>query len=206
MIFHPIVKLRNAGIHKIMIVTGTEHMGDVMTLLGSGVGRFGCDFTYRVQDEAGGIAQALALAEDFVQGERVVVILGDNVFEDPLRPYVDEFVLQSEGARVLLSSVKDPHRFGVPCFGTSGISRIEEKPVHSQSNYAVTGIYFYDSRVFDIIRGLKPSARGEYEITDVNNAYASKGILYHSILKGWWTDAGTFESLAQANILVGKGR
>jgi glucose-1-phosphate thymidylyltransferase len=200
MIFYPIYRLKQTGIRDILIVTGREHMGDVMELLGSGRD-FGVEFTYKVQDEAGGIAQALGLAEHFVNGDKCVVILGDNIFEDDITPYVRSFEEQKEGAKVLLKEVSDPHRFGVPEFRDGKIIAIEEKPEEPKSNYVVTGIYMYDSEVFDIIKTLKPSARGELEITDVNNVYLKMGTLTYDILKGWWTDAGTPESLFRANEL-----
>lgn len=200
MIFYPIYRLKQAGLRDILIVTGREHMGDVIELLGSGRD-FGVEFTYKVQDEAGGIAQALGLAEHFVGGGKCVVILGDNVFEDDITPYVKNFETQKEGAKILLKEVPDPQRFGVPVFRDGKIIAIEEKPKEPKSNFAVTGIYMYDSEVFDIIKTLKPSWRGELEITDVNNAYLKKGTLTYDILKGWWTDAGTPESLFRANEL-----
>uniref|UniRef100_A0A7C3RJA3 glucose-1-phosphate thymidylyltransferase n=1 Tax=Dictyoglomus thermophilum TaxID=14 RepID=A0A7C3RJA3_DICTH len=200
MIFYPIYKLKQAGIYEILIVTGREHMGDVIELLGSGRD-FGVEFTYKVQDEAGGIAQALGLARHFVNGEKCVVILGDNIFEDDITPYVKEFEEQKEGAKILLKEVSDPQRFGVPEFKDGKIIAIEEKPKEPKSNFAVTGIYMYDSEVFEIIKTLKPSWRGELEITDVNNVYIKKGTLTYNILKGWWTDAGTPESLFRANEL-----
>jgi glucose-1-phosphate thymidylyltransferase len=203
MIFHPISKLLDAGIRDILVVTGTEHMGAVVGLLGSGAD-FDCDFTYRVQDQAGGIAQALGLARDFSQGERMVVILGDNIFDDDLARYVDNFAKQEAGARILLKEVEDPERFGVADLDGQHIVGIEEKPSSPKSKYAVTGIYMYDERVFEIISTLEPSARGELEITDVNNAYVQRGTLQYDVLKGEWTDAGTFESLARANKLAMK--
>ena len=201
MIFYPIEKLTSAGIDQILIVTGIEHMGDVVSLLGSGR-EFGCQFTYKVQDEAGGIAQALALAEDFARGQGLAVILGDNIFEASLKVYADNFISQVSGARVLLKQVTEPQRFGVAQISDGKVVKIEEKPKEPKSDYAITGIYFYDASVFDIVRELKPSARGELEITDVNNAYIAKGRLEYDILEGWWTDAGTFASLNRANELV----
>ena len=201
MIYYPIEKLTSIGIEEILIVTGVEHMGDVVSLLGSGKG-FGCRFTYKVQDKAGGIAQALALAENFAQGQPVVVILGDNIFEANLKDYADKFISQKTGARVLLKQVSNPQRFGVAQVSDGKITAIEEKPKKPKTDYAITGIYFYDASIFDIIQTLKPSARGELEITDVNNAYIAKGQLAYDILEGWWTDAGTFESLDRANELV----
>ena len=203
MIYYPIEKLTAAGVKEILIVTGVEHMGDVVGLLGSG-SQFGCRFTYKVQDEAGGIAQALALAENFAGGQPLAVILGDNIFQDDLMPYADRFLAQQAGARVLLRQVTDPHRFGVAEIRDGNVIGIEEKPEKPKSDYAITGIYFYDAQVFDIIRTLKPSARGELEITDVNNAYIANGQLAYDILDGWWTDAGTFESLIRANELIVK--
>lgn len=198
MIFYPIYRLKQAGLRDILIVTGREHMGDVIELLGSGKD-FGMEFTYKVQDEAGGIAQALGLAEHFVNGDRCVVILGDNIFEDDITPYIENFEAQDKGAKILLKEVPNPQRFGVPVFKEGKIVAIEEKPKEPKSNFAVTGIYMYDSEVFGIIKTLKPSWRGELEITDVNNAYLNRGTLSYDILKGWWTDAGTPESLYRAN-------
>ena len=201
MIFYPIEKLTTAGIEEILIVTGVEHMGDVVSLLGSGKD-FNCRFTYKVQDEAGGIAQALALAENFAQNQPIAVILGDNIFQANLKSYAEKFIAQGAGARILLREVTDPQRFGVAELADGKIIGIEEKPEQPKSNYAVTGIYFYDGEVYDIIRTLKPSARGELEITHVNDAYIAKGQLAYDILQGWWTDAGTFESLTRASELV----
>jgi glucose-1-phosphate thymidylyltransferase len=199
MIYYPIEKLTSIGIEQILIVTGVEYMGDVVGLLGSGR-EFGCQFTYRVQDEAGGIAQALGLAENFAQ--RLAVILGDNIFQANLKSYADKFISQKTGARVLLKQVPYPERFGVAQISDNKVICIEEKPKKPKSDYAVTGIYFYDTSVFDVIRTLKPSARGELEISDVNNAYIAKDQLRYDILDGWWSDAGTFESLKTVNELV----
>ena len=201
MIYYPIEKLTEVGIDEILIVTGTEHMGDVVTLLGSGA-EFGCKFTYKVQDEAGGIAQALSLAENFAGDEPILVILGDNIFYG----YNDEFVntYPGSGAKLLLQQVEDPERFGVAEVSGNKISGIEEKPDEPKSDYAVTGIYLYDTSVFDYIRELEPSERGEYEITDVNNRYIQKGAMRFSVLPGWWTDAGTPISYRKANNLVFK--
>jgi len=199
MIYYPIEKLTGAGIQEILIVTGTEHMGDVVSLLGSGKD-FGCRFTYKVQDEAGGIAQALGLAENFAGGDTMTVILGDNVFKDDLADAVAGY--PGEGASIMLKEVGDPTRYGVAELDGNKIVGIEEKPVRPKSNLCVTGVYMYDARVFDYIRTLKPSGRGELEITDVNNHYISEGMMEFSVMKGWWTDAGTFESLRHANELV----
>jgi len=203
MIYHPVRKLTAAGVEEILVVTGVEHMGDVVTLLGSGK-EFGCRFTYKVQDEAGGIAQALGLAENFAAGVPVCVILGDNVFEGAIGPFVSAFERQRRGARVVLKRVPDPQRFGVAEVRDGRIVRVVEKPRNPRSDLAVTGIYIYDGHVYDLIRTLRPSARGELEITDVNNAYLSRGELMFDVLEGWWTDAGTFDSLHRANELVRK--
>ena len=203
MIYYPIEKLTSIGIEEVLIVTGIEHMGDVVSLLGSGKD-FGCRFTYKVQDEAGGIAQALALAENFAYGQSTVVILGDNIFRAGLKEYAEKFIAQKTGARILLKQVPSPQRFGVAELSDGKVIGIEEKPVDPRSDYAVTGIYFYDPLVFDVIRKLKPSARGELEITHVNEAYIAKGQLAYDIIDGWWTDAGTFESLNTASELVVK--
>ncbi len=202
MIYYPLEKLRDAGLVEVLVVTGVEHMGDVVSLLGSGR-EFGVRMTYKVQDEAGGIAQALGLAENFAGGEKLAVILGDNIFQDDLAPHVKQFDQQPKGARVLLKEVPDPHRFGVAEIQGDRVVSIEEKPKQPKSRFAVTGIYFYDRQVFDIIRRQKPSGRGEMEITDVNNAYLSAGELTFGHFKGWWSDAGTFESLAHVQQLVG---
>ncbi|GGN92938.1 sugar phosphate nucleotidyltransferase [Saccharibacillus kuerlensis] len=201
MIFHSVYKLKAAGIEDILIVTGKDHMGDVVNLLGSG-SDMGVCFTYKVQDEAGGIAQALNLAEHFVGEDQMVVILGDNVFEDDITPFVENFRTQMLGAKILIQEVHDPKRFGVPEIDGDKIVSIEEKPQNPKSSYAVTGIYMFDHSVFDIVKTLKPSARGELEITDVNNAYIANGQLTYDVLTGWWTDAGTHASLARANELA----
>ncbi len=201
MIYHPVEQLAGAGIEEILIVTGVEHMGDVVSLLGSGRD-FGVRFTYKVQDEAGGIAQALGLAENFAGGDRIAVILGDNIFQDALAHEASQYREQKSGARVLLKEVPDPERFGVAEVKDGKVLGIEEKPKKPKSNFAVTGVYFYDGHVFDIIRGLKPSGRGELEITDVNNAYLKRGELTYGDMKGWWSDGGTFESLASVQALV----
>lgn len=201
MIFHSVAKLKESDITDILIVTGKDHMGDVVNLLGSGR-EMGVSFTYKVQDEAGGIAQALGLAEHFVGEDQMVVILGDNVFADDISPYVANFKDQRIGAKILIQEVSDPKRFGVPEIEGERIVSIEEKPQNPKSNYAVTGIYMFDHKVFEIVKTLKPSARGELEITDVNNAYIDRGELTFDVLEGWWTDAGTHASLARANELA----
>lgn len=201
MIFHSVAKLKQADINDILIVTGKDHMGDVVNLLGSGR-EMGVSFTYKVQDEAGGIAQALDLAEHFVGNDQMIVILGDNIFENSIVPFVNNFRTQQNGAKILLQEVQDPQRYGVPELQGNKIISIEEKPQKPKSNYAVTGIYMYDSSVFEIVKTLKPSGRGELEITDVNNAYIERNELTYDILQGWWTDAGTHVSLAKANELA----
>jgi len=201
MIWHPVRQLIGAGIKEIMIVTSTHHMGSIVNSLGSGL-RFGCDFTYRVQEDAKGIAHALALARGFAAGQPIVVMLGDNVFEHSIADFVDEFRRQGRGARVMLKEVGDPERYGVAALDEKLIIEIEEKPSTPKSNHAVVGCYAYDARVFDIIDGLSPSARGEYEITAVNNRYIERGELQYSFVRGAWTDAGTFESLQDANALL----
>ncbi|MFC4103165.1 sugar phosphate nucleotidyltransferase [Paenibacillus xanthanilyticus] len=201
MIYHSIHKLIAAGIQDILIVTGRDHMGDVVNLLGSGY-EFGATFSYKVQDQAGGIAQALGLAQSFVKDEPMVVILGDNIFSDDLTTYVENFKRQGTGAKILLKEVHDPERYGVAELNGNLIVDIEEKPKQPKSSYAVTGIYMYDANVFNVIRTLKPSGRGELEITDVNNAYIQSGTLTYDLMNGWWTDAGTHESWAHANELV----
>ena len=200
MIYYPIDKLVKAGITEILIVTGVEHMGDIVNLLGSGR-EFNCSFTYKVQDRAGGIAEALGLAANFAAGEKVAVILGDNLFQDQLNKYASNFLKQKSGAKILLKEVSDPKRFGVVEIKDGRVTKIEEKPKKPKSHYAVTGIYFYDNNVFKIIKNLQPSRRGELEITDVNNVYLKTNKLTYDILQGWWSDAGTFESLEKASAL-----
>lgn len=198
MIYYPIKTLISAGIKEIMIVSGKGHAGHFLELLGSG-SELGIRITYEIQDEAGGIAQALGLAEDFADNGPVTMILGDNIFQDSIPESVESF---TSGAKVFLKEVPDAHRFGVAEIDGNRIISIEEKPKAPKSNLAVTGLYIYDSRVFKIIRNLKPSGRGELEITDVNNAYIKMGEMEYSLLKGYWSDAGTFESLFRASELV----
>ncbi|HXM19336.1 MAG TPA: sugar phosphate nucleotidyltransferase [Candidatus Tumulicola sp.] len=206
MIFYPIETLVRSGITDIMLVTGGNSAGEFLRLLGNGK-EFGLkDIFYTYQEGDRGIADALKLAEHFSEGQRVVVILGDNVLEKDITSHVRAFEKQPSGARLLLKEVPDPQRFGVPIIRDGRIVRIEEKPSRPQSGYAVTGVYMYDQRVFDFCRGLTPSARGELEITDVNNAYIKQGDLAFDVLDGWWTDAGTFESYFLANKLVAERR
>nr|WP_202128877.1 sugar phosphate nucleotidyltransferase [Paenibacillus dendrobii] len=202
MIIYGIDRLRQAGITDILIVMGKQSAGLYTDFLGSGR-EFGVNLTYRIQEGAGGIAEALELARGFISDrDRFVVLLGDNLFMDDLAPFVDSYGLQPEGtARVLLKQVKDARRYGVPVFDKKQhelITEIEEKPAIPKSSYCVTGIYMYDKAVFDIISQIKPSERGELEITDVNNVYAAQGKLEYDILQKWWSDAGTFESLQEA--------
>lgn len=198
MIFYPINTLIDAGITDILIVSGRGHAGHFLELLGSG-SDWGARFTYEIQEQAGGIAQALGLAESWADDDPVCVILGDNIFEDPIRDAVSGF---SSGARVFLKAVPDAHRFGVAEVQGERIVSIEEKPKMPKSNLAVTGLYLYDRDVFPIVRTLKPSRRGELEITDVNNEYIRRKEMKFTVLSGYWSDAGTFESLLRAGILV----
>lgn len=201
MIYYPIYKLIECGIRDILIVTGVEHLGGIVKLLSSGK-EFNASFTYRVQEDAGGIAQALSLAVDFVQGDKMVVILGDNLFEDSIKPFVNLFENQESGAKVLLKESDSPERFGVAEISGDKILSIEEKPTKPKSSLCVTGVYMYDNKVFEHIDKLVPSARGELEITDVNNIYIREDILTFNKFNGWWTDAGTIESLLLANNLL----
>lgn len=202
MIFYPLQTLVDAGVRDILIVTGGQNAGDFLRLLQNGK-EFGLQqLSFAYQEGEAGIADALRLAEPFVKGEKICVVLGDNIIEGDIRDAAQAFDRQEKGAMVLLKKVADPERFGVPVFEGDRIVRIEEKPSQPKSPYAVTGIYFYDGTVFDRIRQLKPSQRNEYEITDINNSYIGEGTLTHSIMQGWWTDAGTFESLWHASNMV----
>jgi glucose-1-phosphate thymidylyltransferase len=202
MIHYPIKTLSDAGLRDILIVTGGNHAGEFLRLLGNGK-EYGLDeIAYAYQEGEGGIADALALARPFAKGDRIVVMLGDNIIEGDIRRQVAAFAAQQGGARILLKKVGDPQRFGVPVFEGGRITAIEEKPKKPQSDYAVIGIYMYDPSVFDVITTLKPSERNELEITDVNNHYIGRGDMQHDVIEGWWTDAGTFESLYRANQLV----
>ena len=202
MIYYPLAKLKEAGISEILVVTGKEHMGEVVNLLGSG-NDLGLNLTFKVQDQAGGIAQALGLAENFAGKDAVTVILGDNVFEASLRDFVADFQRQGLGAKILLQQVKDPERYGVAELDDNNqVISIEEKPTVPKSNYCVTGIYMFDAHVFNIVKTLKPSRRGELEITDVNNTYIQQHNLSADKITGWWIDAGTFDSLKYADDLV----
>jgi glucose-1-phosphate thymidylyltransferase len=203
MVYHPLKKLVGAGVRDIMLVSGTEHMGDFVELLGSGR-EYSCNLTYRVQDEAGGIAQALGLAELFCHNARCIVILGDNIFHDPLPQLLNEANAHPERAWIALKRVPDPGRYGVAELAGNRVVGIEEKPAKPKSDCAVAGIYVYPVDVFEVIKTLKPSRRGELEITDVNRHYLEKGRLGYTVLSGYWTDAGTPDSLLLANELVQK--
>jgi len=206
MIYYPIETLVEAGIKDILIVTGGNHAGEFLRLLGNG-NHFGLNhLNFAYQEGEGGIAAALKLAEHFSQGEKMVVILGDNIIEKSIKKQMDRFRKQGKGARLLLQEVSDPQRFGVAEIKDRKIVSIQEKPRRPKSNLVVTGIYMYDSQIFKIINRLKPSGRGEFEITDVNNAYIKQGQLTYDMLDGWWTDSGTFDSLLRANTLVAKLR
>jgi glucose-1-phosphate thymidylyltransferase len=202
MIYYPIRTLINAGIQDIMIVTGGNAAGDFLRLLGNGKD-FGLKhLNYTYQEGEGGIADALSLVEHFADEQPICVVLGDNLIEKNIRSAADEYRAQGSGAKILLKHVHDPQRFGVPEIDGDKVIRIEEKPAEPKSDYAVTGIYFYDATVFDIIKTLVPSGRGELEITDVNNHYIDRDEMTWNELEGWWTDAGTFESLLRASNLV----
>lgn len=206
MIYYPIQTLVDAGVQDILLVTGGGNAGDFLRLLGNGAA-FGLKhINYTYQKGEGGIAAALSLAEHFAEGEPIVVILGDNIFQNSIRRFVGRFAAQSRGARILLKAVPDPERFGVATVKNGQVVAIAEKPKRPASNLIVTGIYMYDSQVFEIIKTLKPSGRGELEITDVNNQYIRMGQLAYDRLPGWWTDCGTFESLHRASRLVARDR
>lgn len=202
MIYFPLMTMVRAGLTDIMIVTGGNYAGDFLRILGNGK-EFGLkDISYTYQEGEGGIADALKLTEDFAEGENIFVILGDNIIEDDVTENIKMFERQKIGANIFLKEVSDPERFGVAEIKDRKVINIEEKPKKPKSNYAVCGLYLYDNKVFNIIRKLKPSGRGELEITDVNNEYIRNGEMSYSIIKGWWTDAGTFESLFRASKLV----
>lgn len=206
MVYYPIRTLVEAGITDILIVTGGNSAGDFLKLLRNGA-EFGLNrLNYAYQEGEGGIAAALGLAEHFADGGPVCVVLGDNILEKSIASFVRKFRHQGSGAKILLSEVPDPARFGVPVFEDGRVVRIEEKPADPKSGYAVIGVYMYDNRVFEIIKTLKPSGRGELEITDVNNAYIERGDLSWDVIEGWWTDAGTFDSLLNASNLIAELR
>lgn len=202
MIYYPLETLCRAGISEVMLVTGGNSAGDFLRLLGNGAELGFGNISYAYQEGERGIADALRLCEHFAAGERLVVVLGDNIVQDDIAPHVRRFEAQASGARILLKEVDDAARFGVPVFDGERIVAIEEKPSQPKSRYAVTGVYMFDRRVFDFIRALQPSQRGELEIADVHNRYISEGDLYYDVLGGAWSDAGTFESLFRAGELV----
>ena len=203
-IYYPVMTLKNAGIKDIMVICGTEHTDQYMKLLGSGED-FGVNFSYTIQKEPAGIAHGLSLAKSFADGHKVALILGDNIFGDDLSNAVKKFSEKEKGGLVVLKQVPDPQRFGVASFRKNGtVKNIVEKPKKPSTNWAVTGFYLYDNRVFDIIKNLKLSTRGEYEITDVNNWYIKEGTMDHFKAKKYWVDAGTFDSLHLANLLIRK--
>jgi dTDP-glucose pyrophosphorylase len=204
MIYYPILTMVNAGLKDIMIVTGENYAGDFLRILGNGK-EFGLkDISYTYQVGEGGIADALKLAENFAEGEKVFVVLGDNILEDDITEDIKAFEKQESGARIFLKEVPDPERFGVAEIRDGRVVDIREKPKNPKSNFAVCGLYLYDNSVFEIIKTLKPSGRGELEITDVNNVFIERENMTYSVLDGWWTDAGTFESLLKASNLVAK--
>ena len=206
MIYYPLNTLVGGGLKDIMIVTGGNNAGEFLRLLGNGR-EFGLkDINYTYQEGEGGIADALKLAENFVDNDKVVVMLGDNIIKDDISGAIKEFEKQPEGAKIFLKEVDDPQRFGVAELKEGKVVNIEEKPKNPKSRYAVIGIYMYDNNVFKIAQDLKPSARGELEITDVNNEYIKRGMMTYSVVKGWWTDAGTFESLYRASKLVAEDK
>jgi glucose-1-phosphate thymidylyltransferase len=204
MIHYPIECLKVAGIEDILIVTGGNSAGDFLKLLGNGAD-FGVNLLYAYQKGEGGIAEALGLAERFATGDRIIVVLGDNVIERNIKGPVDDYIKQPSGAKILLKEVTDPERFGVAELDGNRVLSIEEKPKKPKSNLAVIGVYMYDNSVFEIIKTLKPSDRGELEITDVNNSYIERGDMTCGILDGWWSDAGTFESLFRTSELIRSG-
>lgn len=203
LIYYPILTFLDAGIKEILIISGRGHAGQYLDLLGAGT-QFGIKLSYEIQEFTGGIAQAIGLARSFADGEKILVILGDNIYQERLTNAVEAFLSQENGAKVFVKEVKDPKRFGVPKINEDKIVEIIEKPEIPPTNYAVTGLYMYDERAFEIINTLKPSARGEIEVTDLNNYYAREGTLSYQILKGEWIDAGTFDSLLHANLFIAR--
>lgn len=201
MVWHAVRQMVLAGITDVLLITSTEHSGDMMRSIGSGQ-KFGCHITYRVQQEAKGIAHGLLIAENFANNEKICVLLADNIFEYSIAAHVEKFIAQQNGAYVLLKEVADPERYGVAVLQNNKILSIEEKPFAPTTNYAVVGCYMYDNSVFTIIKSLEYSDRGELEITAVNNEYIKLGTLQYGLVHGRWTDAGTFESLFEANSLL----
>jgi len=207
LIYYPILTLRDAGIKEILIISGPGHAGQFLDLLGSGK-QLGVDLSYDIQEEPKGIAHGLSIGEDFADNGKIALILGDNIFEDSLKKAVNDFEKQEKGAKIVIKQVPDPERFGVVKFSPKGdkISQIIEKPKNPPSNWMVTGFYLYDNRVFNMIRKLKPSNRGEYEITDINNLYVKEGYMSYQKARGKWIDAGIFDSLLEANNFIAKNQ
>jgi len=203
LIYYPIFTLRDAGIQEILLISGRGHAGQYLDLLGSGR-ELGVKLTYEIQEEPKGIAHALAIAEDFADNGPIAMILGDNIFEENLKSAVDDFKKQEKGAKIVIKQAPDPQRFGVVEFDGDKIKEIEEKPKFPKTDWVVTGFYMYDNRCFDFIRTLRPSARGELEITDLNNCYVKDGTLTYYKTTGEWIDAGTFDSLLRANLFIAK--
>ncbi len=203
LIYYPILTLRDAGIKDILIISGSGHAGQFLDLLGSGK-ELGVDLSYDIQEEAKGIAHGLSIGKDFADQESIALILGDNIYEENLKSAVNEFEKQEKGAKIVLKKVNDPRRFGVAELKGDKVVGIEEKPENPKSNWIVTGFYIFDNRVFDFIDRLKPSARGEYEVTDLNNLYLNEGTLSYYKTEGEWIDAGTFDSLLKANNFIAR--
>jgi len=201
MIDYPLMTLARAGIKEILLITGGEHIGAFMNYLGSGK-KFGVDLTYKIQDEAGGIAQAVGLAKEFAGADKFVVILGDNIFEDEIKDFVSEFEKGSSDATFFFKEVPDPERYGVPVFENGKLSAVEEKPKVPKSNYAQVGLYFYNPIVFEMIKNLKPSARGELELSDLNTVIIKTKSIEYKIIKGFWLDAGTIDALAESSFFM----
>lgn len=207
MIYYPLEAMARAGVRDVLLITGPDHAGSFLNLLRSGQ-EFGLRIQYEIQEEAGGIAQAMALAEPFASGERLLVMLGDNIFTEDLRPFLDTYARRPEGAMVFVTLIEDARQYGVVELGPDGrVVSVEEKPQHPKSNLAQTGIYCYDDQVFDAIRTLQPSARGEFEVSDLNMWYASRGLLFAVELPGLWIDAGTsHDELLRANMRIAEAR
>ena len=203
LIYYPIITMRDAGIEEILLISGRGHAGQYLDLLSNGKD-LGVKITYVIQEEPKGLAQALSIAEDFADNGPIAMILGDNIYEENLKQAVDDFKKQEKGAKVILKQVPDPQRFGVVEFDGDKIKQVEEKPQFPKTDWIVTGFYMYDNRCFDFIRSLRPSARGEYEITDLNNCYIKDGSLTYHKTTGEWIDAGTFDSLLKANLFIAK--
>jgi glucose-1-phosphate thymidylyltransferase len=203
LIYYPIMTMRDAGIDEILLISGRGHAGQYLDLLSNGK-ELGVKLTYVIQEEPKGLAQALGIAEDFADNDKIAMILGDNIYEENLKPAADAFIKQEKGAKVILKEVPDPQRFGVVEFDGDKVIDIQEKPQFPKSNWIVSGFYMYDKRCFDFIKSLRPSSRGELEITDLNNCYLREGTLTYYKTTGEWIDAGTFDSLLKANLFIAK--